>query len=232
MGTILANDAKDGHPLAIVDARAVTALRTGASAAVASMALARDDAHSAGIIGCGLHGAWAARCLAAAGFGPGVCFDVNAEAAQRLAAELGWRAGSLDDALSADVIATITPGSAPIADAGDLVPGSHLNALGADGPGKSEFTIEAVTRCRLFCDEWAQASHGGELHAAVEVGAIGPSDVIEIGRVLLGEEPGRTTEDEITLFDSTGLAIQDLAIVTLLIDAVRAGRLEAPTISI
>jgi ornithine cyclodeaminase/alanine dehydrogenase-like protein (mu-crystallin family) len=232
MGAILANDATDGRPLAVVDARAVTALRTGASAAVASSALARTDARTVGIIGCGLHGAWAARCLAAAGYGPGVCFDLDAEAAKRLADELGWRAGPLADALSTDVIATVTPGAAPIADVADLTPGSHLNALGADGPGKSELTIEAVMRCRLFCDEWTQASHGGELHAAVEAGAVTRSDVTEIGRVLLGDDPGRRSDEEITLFDSTGLAIQDLAIVAFLIDAVRGGRIDAPSISL
>ncbi|MEA2433785.1 MAG: alanine dehydrogenase [Actinomycetota bacterium] len=232
MGTILANDATTGRPLAIVDARAVTALRTGASAAVASLALARSDARTVGIIGCGLHGAWAARCLAAAGFGPGICSDLDADAAGALAEELGWSSGSLREALAADVIATVTPGSAPIADADDLKPGSHLNALGADGPGKSELTIPAVARCKLFCDEWTQASHGGELHAAIESGAVGRSDVTEIGHVLLGEKPGRATDDEITLFDSTGLAIQDLAIVTALLDALREGRVKVPTVSL
>jgi ornithine cyclodeaminase/alanine dehydrogenase-like protein (mu-crystallin family) len=231
MGTILANDATTGEPRAIIDARAVTALRTGASAAVASLALARKDARTVGIIGCGLHGAWAARCLAAAGYGPGVCSDLNPDAAAALAGELGWSAGSLEDALACDVISTVTPGTKPIADADELEEGSHLNALGADGPGKSELTVDAVLRCRLFCDEWTQASHGGELHAAVEDGRVGREDVMEIGRVLLGER-GRTSDQEITLFDSTGLAIQDLAIVTALLDALREGRIDVPRISL
>ncbi len=84
--------------------------------------------------------------------------------------------------------------------------------MGADGPGKAEIALEELGRGRVFCDDWEQASHGGELAAAVAVGALGPDDVTELGRVLAGEAEGRRTDDEITLFDSTGLAIQDLAI--------------------
>ena len=92
--SIVLSDAETGGELAILDCRSVTSLRTGAAAAVSAQALARDGARSVGMIGCGVNGAWAARCLAAAGYRPGVCFDVRAEAAEALAAELGWRAGS------------------------------------------------------------------------------------------------------------------------------------------
>jgi ornithine cyclodeaminase/alanine dehydrogenase-like protein (mu-crystallin family) len=84
--------------------------------------------------------------------------------------------------------------------------------LGADGPGKAEASIEAVARCTLFCDEWEQASHGGELTGAIAAGAVGRDDVIELGAVLAGAAPGRADAEAVTLFDSTGLAIQDLAI--------------------
>ena len=79
-------------------------------AAVAAQELAREDARSVGIVGCGLHGAWAARCLAAAEFGPGVCFDVDPEAAGALAGELGWEAGAREDALACDIVTCVTPG--------------------------------------------------------------------------------------------------------------------------
>ena len=114
MGMVCVSSSVDGEPLALVDVRSVTALRTGAVAAVAAQELAREDATSVGIIGCGLHGAWAARCLAAAEYGPGVCFDPDPEAAGSLAGELGWEAGSREDALECDVVTCVTPGSMPV----------------------------------------------------------------------------------------------------------------------
>src|SRR5918996_2635134 len=98
MGMICVSSASDGEPLALVDVRSVTALRTGAVAAVASQELAREDARTVGIVGCGLHGAWAARCLAAVEYGPGVCFDPNPEAAGRPPGGLGWEGGGRGDA--------------------------------------------------------------------------------------------------------------------------------------
>ena len=94
-----------GELLAIIDCAAITSLRTGAAAAVSAQALAREDARTVGVIGCGVNGGWAARCLAAAGYGPGVCFDPRPEAAQALAAELGWSAGEREAAAAADVVA-------------------------------------------------------------------------------------------------------------------------------
>src|SRR4051794_17433867 len=104
MGMVCVSDAETSKPLALLDAGAVTALRTGAVAAVAARALAREDAQTVGMIGCGLHGAWAARCLVAAGYGPGVCVDPRREPAQRLAEELEWSGGQLQDALACDVV--------------------------------------------------------------------------------------------------------------------------------
>src|SRR5687768_366187 len=96
IGLLVVSDATTSEPLALLDAGAVTALRTGAVAAVAADALAAG--RGVGIVGSGLHGAWAARCLAARGYGPGVCFDPRPEAAQALADELGWQAGTREDA--------------------------------------------------------------------------------------------------------------------------------------
>src|SRR4051794_10256135 len=120
MGVICVSSAADGEPLALVDVRAVTALRTGAVAAVAAQELAREDAHTVGMIGCGLHGTWAARCLAAAEYGPGLVYDPDPEAAGALAGELGWEAGALRDVLECDVVTCCTPGSEPVVRAGDL----------------------------------------------------------------------------------------------------------------
>jgi ornithine cyclodeaminase/alanine dehydrogenase-like protein (mu-crystallin family) len=108
----------------------------------------------------------------------------------------------------------------------------HLNMLGADGPGKAEASIEAVARCALFCDAWEQASHGGELTGAVEAGAIAREAVTDLGAVLAGAAPGRAGADAVTLFDSTGLAIQDLAIAIAAHAAWREGRVDAQEIAL
>ncbi len=231
-GVVCLSDATTGEPLMLLDARAVTALRTGAVAAVAARALARDDARTVGLVGCGLHGTWAARCMAAAGYGPGICHDPDERAARRLADELGWRSGSLPEALGADVVCCVTPGGAPVVEAGDLRPGLHLNMLGADGPGKAEATVGAVGSCALFCDEWAQASHGGELTGAVQAGIVTRERVTELGAVLTGETPGRPGPDAVTLFDSTGLAIQDLAVAAAALEAWRAGRVRGVSVTL
>src|SRR3954453_23567412 len=227
IGLLVVSDATTSEPLALLDAGAVTALRTGARAAVAAEALAQG--RRAAVIGTGVNGAWAARCLAAAGFGPGVAHDQNAESAQRLADELGWTVGSRADALAQDVVTCVTPGHAIVIDAGDLRPGVHLNMLGADGPGKAEASVGAVASCALFCDEWEQASHGGELTGAVEAGMVTRERVTDLGAVLTGEAPGRPGPESVTLFDSTGLAIQDLAIAAAVLAAHRDGRAQAQT---
>ena len=230
MGMICVSSAESGEPLALVDVRAVTALRTGAVAAIAAQELGSEDARTAGIVGCGLHGAWAARCLAAAEYGPGVCFDPDPEAAGALAGELAWEAGAREDALACDVVTCVTPGAEPVVGAGDLRPGLHLNMLCADGPGKAEAELDAVALCELFCDEWEQAAHGGELTGAVAAGAVTRDRVTELGAVLTGAAPGRSSPEATTLFDSTGLAIQDLAICLAVLEAHRAGVVGAPAV--
>jgi ornithine cyclodeaminase/alanine dehydrogenase-like protein (mu-crystallin family) len=199
---------------------------------VAAQALAAPDARTVGIVGCGLHGAWVARSMAAAGYGPGICHDPNRHAAGSLAGELGWEVGSRAQALDTDVVCCITPGAEIVVQAADLRAGQHLNMLGADGPGKSEASLDAVAACTLFCDEWEQASHGGELTAAVEAGRVSREHVTELGAVLAGDAHGRPNAQAVTLFDSTGLAIQDLAVAAAALEAWRDGRVEAQTISL
>ena len=233
-GMVIVSDAGTGEPVALLDARAVTALRTGAAAAVATQELAHEDARTVGIVGCGLHGTWVARCMADSEYGPGVCFDPDPDAAAHVAADLGWEVGDLEEALGCDVVCTVTPGHEPVVRAGALARGRHLNLLGADGPGKAEAEIAVVQRVqaegKLFCDEWQQASHGGELTGAVAAGQVRREDVTELGAVCAGLAAGRTSEDEITLFDSTGLAIQDLAIALGALESLRAGAVKPQTI--
>jgi alanine dehydrogenase len=226
-GALLVSSAATGELLGVIDCASVTSLRTGAAAAASARVLARPDARTVGLIGSGVNGALAARCLAAVAYGPGVCADARPEAAEALAGELGWRVGSREEAAAQDVVVTVTPGDEPVLLASDLRAGQHLAVLGADAHGKAEVEREALTRCRLFCDEWEQASSGGELSGAVRAGEVARADVTEIGAVISGESEGRRDADEITLFDSTGLAIQDLAIARAVLAAWRSGEVEA-----
>jgi alanine dehydrogenase len=188
----------------------VTALRTGAAAAIAAETL--GVAGQAAVIGAGVNGRAAATSLKERGRDV-VLWDVDREQARTVAAELGVGAAASEaEALAAPVVVTVTPGKQILLPDGSLSPGQHVSLMGADGPGKAEIAVGEIRRARIFCDEWEQASHGGELAAAVDAGAIARDDVTELGRVLTGQAEGRRADDEITIFDSTGLAIQDLAI--------------------
>ena len=123
---------------------------------------------------------------------------------------------------------TVTPGHEVVLPEGTLAPGQHVSLMGADGPGKAEIAVAELMRCRIFCDDWEQASHNGELVHAVDAGVLSRDGVTDLGAVLAGEAKGRAGDDEITAFDSTGLAIQDLAIALAALD--RAGDLDLPQI--
>ena len=198
----------------MLDAGAVTALRTGAAAVLAAETLGRADATAAAVIGAGVNGRAAARTFLAP---------------RQRASHLGRRrgrarrprprssarrsAGSLEEALAADLLVTVTPGHELLLADGSLRPGQHVSLMGADGPGKAEIAATELARTRMFCDDWEQASHGGELAHAVEAGLVGRTTSAGSAAVLAGEADGpprRPTRSR--RFDSTGLAIQDLAI--------------------
>ncbi len=209
-GLVLLSNAETGMLEAVLDAGAVTALRTGAAAVLAATTLGAGGSIS--VVGCGVNGAAAARTFAALGLEASV-WDVDSARAAAVADEVGATvATSREEALAGDIVVTVTPGREILFPAGSLRPGQHVSLMGADGPGKAEIAVEEIARAHAFCDEWEQASHGGELAAAVEAGALARADVTELGQVLAGEAEGRRSPDEITLFDSTGLAIQDLAV--------------------
>ncbi len=111
---------------------------------------------------------------------------------------------------------------------GSLRPGQHVSLMGADGPGKAEIAVAELARIHVFCDDWEQASHGGECAAAVDTGALRREDVTQLGDVLAGDANGRTTPDEITAFDSTGLALQDLAVALAALE--RRDELDLPDV--
>src|SRR3954451_9683779 len=212
MGVVLVSSAEDGRLLAMLDAGAVTAVRTGAAAVLAAEALGRADAETAAVSGAGVTGEAAARTFAARGRTP-IVWDVDEARASAAAKRVGGRvAASREEALAADLLVTVTPGREVLLAEGSLRPGQHVSLMGADGPGKAEISVGELARVRVFCDDWEQASHGGECAAAVEAGVLARSDVTEIGHVLAGDTQGRRSDDESTAFDSTGLALQDLAV--------------------
>jgi ornithine cyclodeaminase/alanine dehydrogenase-like protein (mu-crystallin family) len=211
-GVVLLSDAENGELRAVLDAASVTALRTGAAAVLAAETLGRDDAKTAAVVGAGVNGRAAARTFLARDRAVAL-WDVDEARARAAADELGADvAASRGDALAADLLVTVTPGHQPLLVDGTLRPGQHVSLMGADGPGKAEATDGELLRARLFADDWEQASHGGELAHAVEAGLVSERDVTPLGAVLAGTADGRLAADEITAFDSTGLAIQDLAI--------------------
>jgi alanine dehydrogenase len=229
-GLVLLSDASDGSLRAVLDASAVTALRTGAAAVLAAEELGRRDAESAAVIGAGVNGRAAAKTFLARGRSV-MLWDVDEERARGAAEELGaGLAASREEALAADLLVTVTPGHEILLPEGSLRVGQHVSLMGADGPGKAEIAVGELKRVHVFCDDWEQASHNGELAHAVEAGAMTQDDVTQLGDVLAGTAPGRQSREDITIFDSTGLAIQDLAIALVAME--RADELDLPALDL
>jgi ornithine cyclodeaminase/alanine dehydrogenase-like protein (mu-crystallin family) len=215
-GLVLLSDVSDGRLVAVLDAGAVTALRTGAAAVLAAETLGRPG--SAAVVGVGVNGRAAARTFVSRGQEV-LVWDVDPARARAAADELGARlAASREEALAADRLVTVTPGNEVLLPEGSLRPGQHVSLMGADGPGKAEIAVAELARARVFCDDWEQASHGGELAAAVAADRLSREDITTLGAVLAGEAPGRESDSDVTVFDSTGLAIQDLAIALAAIE--------------
>jgi len=228
-GLVLLSDASNGMLKAVLDAAAVTALRTGAAAVLAAETLGHADAETAAVIGAGVNGEAAAQMFVARGRRV-LLWDVDAARAQEVAGRIGAEtASSREEALAADLLVTVTPGREIVLDEGSLQPGQHASLMGADGPGKAEIAVEELARVRVFCDDWEQASHNGDLAHAAEAGVLTRDDVSQLGDVLLGTAEGRQTGEDITVFDSTGLAIQDLAIALAAME--RAQDLDLQTIA-
>ena len=252
-GLVLLSNAETGQLEAILDAAAVTALRTAAAAVIAAETLCRSGAESTAVIGCGVNGAATATMFRALGSDVAL-WDVDEARAAAVAERLGARvAASLAEALAADIVATVTPGRDVLFPAGSLREGQHVSLMGADGPGKAEVAVAELERANLFCDDWEkdapegrselsdprvrlfvddweQASHGGEIARAVESGAITKEHVTELGAVLAGTAEGRRSARDVTLFDSTGLAIQDLAIAKAALS--KADELDLPMLDL
>lgn len=225
VGTIILNDPRTGYPLAVMDGRYITDVRTGAAGGVAVRYMAKKDSKTVGLVGCGMQAR--TQLMAIHEVMPGVrlarAFDLRKSVADAFAAEMSAllkmevrAAGSIEEAAEADIIATTTPSRAPVLKASQVRPGTHINAIGADAPGKEELDPAILKKARIIVDDLEQASHSGEVNVPLSKGLLSLSDIAgTLGEVVAGKLPGRVSNDDITVFDSTGIAVEDIACARL-----------------
>ena len=218
--TVYLFDPDSGKPTAMVGGNLLTALRTAAASAISIDRLARKDAKVLGIVGAGHQSGF--QLMAAAKvrqFDKVIAWNYHPDMLPKLgevAAGLGlpFEAVELPAMKAADVIITITSSPAASLMKDHVSPGTHLACMGTDTKGKQEVEAALVAAATVFTDEVAQSVTIGEAQHAIAAGLIGEKDITEIGRVITGDHPGRTREEEITLFDGTGVGLQDLAVAS------------------
>jgi ornithine cyclodeaminase/alanine dehydrogenase-like protein (mu-crystallin family) len=223
--TVFLFEAESGRCRAVVGGNLLTALRTAAASAISIKHLARDDARVLGMIGAGHQSAFQLRAaLGQRRFERVIGWNMHPEMLKRLeevAREHGlpFEAVDLDRiGTEADVIITITSSFAPILKASHVKPGTHLACMGTDTKGKQEVEAELVARATVFTDEVAQSVSIGEAQHAVARGLVKAADIVEIGAVINGTHSGRVSAEQITLFDGTGVGLQDLAVASTAVD--------------
>ncbi len=214
MGTMIYSDPETAFPLAILDGTTLTRLRTGAAAAVATRHLAEEDATSLGLVGAGIQSYYQLEAIAEVrNIRQVVVADVDEEAITELIDRYGdafdVTPGSIQEAATCDVVSTTTPVRDPIVT--NVGANTHVNAMGADAEGKHEIADEILMEATLVIDDYDQCTHSGEINVPWSQGLLSDADIhAELGEIVAGTKPGRTG-DGITIFDSTGLAIQDVA---------------------
>lgn len=223
--TIFLFDADTGRCRAVVGGNLLTALRTAAASAISIKHLARQDAKVLGMIGAGHQSTFQLRAaLDQRAFDKVVGWNIDPGALTRLAAvaaekNVPFEAVDLDRlGEEADVIITITSSFAPILRMSQVRPGTHLACMGTDTRGKQEVEAELVAAATVFTDEIAQSVQIGEAQHAVAAGLLAASDIVELGAVINGTHSGRRSDREITLFDGTGVGLQDLAVASVAVD--------------
>ncbi len=229
MAVLIYNDPETGYPLAVMDATDITAYRTGAAAAIASKYLARQDSHTLGIIGAGRQAQ--TQILAHAELFELKLirvFDRSSTAAERLIKsfpEYPLRECSLQEAAGSDIVCTVTPAREPVLKKEWVLPGTHINAIGADAEGKEELEPSILKGAMVVVDDLRQASAAGEINVPITKGLFSVGEVYAtLGEILLGKKEGRRDKRTVTVFDSTGLAIEDVAVARLIYEkAKRAG---------
>jgi ornithine cyclodeaminase/alanine dehydrogenase-like protein (mu-crystallin family) len=226
-GCIVLTDGEDGRLLALMDSIEITAERTAAASAVAARYLARRDAATIAFVGCGTQARYHLNALLALGQFPiraARCFDIDKARAERLCSlgtALGFDAivtASLGEACrEADIVITCTPAKAAIVGPADIKPGTFIAAIGADNPDKCEIAPELMAIARVVPDITAQAAMMGDLRTAIQAGWMQLSDVCaELAQIVAATRPGRTRDEDIIVFDSTGTAIEDLAAAAMI----------------
>jgi ornithine cyclodeaminase len=229
--TVFLFDADTGQAKAVVGGNLLTALRTAAASAVSIKHLARKDAKVLGMIGAGHQSAFQMRAAAEQrNFEKVIGWNFHPEMLSRLeetASELGLPYESVDlDQMGAeaDVIISITSSFKPILKGTQVRAGTHIACMGTDTKGKQEVDVELIAKATLFTDEVAQSATIGECQHAVADGIVSKDNINEIGAVINGTHRGRTSESEITLFDGTGVGLQDLAVASAAVDlAIKKG---------
>ena len=228
--TVFLFDPDTGKPAAMVGGNLLTALRTAAASSVSIRHLARPDASVIGMIGAGHQAAFQLRAaLEQRAFIKVIGWNYHPEMLpniEKAAAEAGlpFEAVDLPDMAQADVIISITSAFAPSLMADHVSPGTHLACMGTDTKGKQEVEAALLARARVFTDEVAQSITIGEAQHAVAAGLLAPADIVPLGAVINGTDPGRRLATDITLFDGTGVGLQDLAVAAAVVDlAVQKG---------
>jgi len=217
MGTLVYTDPRSGFPLAVMDATTLTMKRTGAAAAVATDHLAVPDASTLGIVGAGVQSY--SQLEAIAEVRPIDTVVVSDPDDDRLARfveafenDFDVRTGTVAEAASCDVLSTVTPVESPIVSVDDLGDHTHVNAMGADAEGKQELQTEVVREATLVIDDFEQTTHSGEINVPWRTERLDRRDIdAELGEVVDHDPFGGDVRSGVTVFDSTGLAIQDLA---------------------
>jgi len=219
-GVVVLSDAENGCPLAMMDSIEITIQRTGAATGIAAKYLARPDSKTATICGCGNQGRISLRALIRVLPIEKVwAYDRDRSQAQNFARELAQEleidievAGDLQTAVrQSDVCVTCTPSKEPFLRKNFISPGTFIAAVGADNPEKQELEPALLGGSKLVVDLLAQSATIGELHHAIDAGVMTCEDVYgELGEVIAGVKPGRTSSEEIIVFDSTGMALQDV----------------------
>mgnify|MGYP006285900301 CR=1 FL=1 len=227
--TVVLFDPDTGQPRALVGGNLLTALRTAAASAVSIRHLSRPDSRVLGMVGAGHQSAFQMRAaVRQRDFDRVIGWNMHPEMLPRLAetaAELGlpFEAVELDElGAQADVIVTITSSFSALLRDSQVTQGTHIACMGTDTRGKQELDPAILERARVFTDEVAQAVSIGECQHAVEAGRIAASDITAIGEVITGNRPGRETADDVTVFDGTGVGLQDLAVAARALDLAQA----------
>jgi alanine dehydrogenase len=222
MAILVMLEPETGFPLAVIEATYLTALRTAAVGALATRTLARPNSRKLAVLGAGTQGRFQLLSHKLAlpnleqvsiwSLDEDLAWQVKQDLEPQLEVEIKVCPDPKSAVQDADVIVTTTPSRKPLVQSEWVSEGVHFTCIGADAPGKQELDPAILWRARVFLDDMAQGMESGEVNVPLQKGLLKPEDIIgELGEVLIGKKDGRTSDDEITVFSSTGLAIQDIA---------------------